>query len=50
MDVGISVRYWQKSTPDDPRLSIEPDIPVPYLSTDYFADRDPVLDAVIAAD
>lgn len=48
MQVGISVRYWQKSTPDDPRLTITPQIPVPVLSADYFAGADPVLDAVLA--
>jgi hypothetical protein len=50
MAVQISYRYWQKSTPDDPRLTIEPDIAVDYTSADYFADRDPVLEAVLAAD
>lgn len=46
MGVGISTRYWQKSAPDDPRLTIEPDIAVPVLSGDYFGDLDPVLEAV----
>ena len=36
--------------PDDPRLTIEPDHGVPSVSADYFADRDPVLEAVLAAD
>jgi C-terminal processing protease CtpA/Prc len=49
MRVAISVRYWQKSTPDDPRLTIEPDLPVPTLAADYFAGRDPVLDAALEA-
>jgi C-terminal processing protease CtpA/Prc len=49
MDVGISVRYWQKSEPDDPRLTIEPQIPVPTRAADYFAGRDPVLEAALAA-
>jgi hypothetical protein len=46
--VGVSTRYWQFATPDDPRLTIEPDIAVPVTAADYFADRDPVLDAVTA--
>ena len=48
MQVGISVRYWQKSTADDPRLAIEPQIRVPVLSADYFAGTDPVMAAVLA--
>jgi hypothetical protein len=47
MRVAISVRYWQKSTPDDPRLTIDPDLAVPSLAADYFAGRDPVLQAAL---
>ena len=47
MRVAISVRYWEKSTPDDPRLTIEPDLAVPTLAADYFAGRDPVLEAAL---
>jgi C-terminal processing protease CtpA/Prc len=49
LDVYIASIYWQKSTPDDPRITIEPDLPVPYSSADYFSDRDPVLDAALGA-
>ncbi len=45
--VGISTRYHQKSDPDDPRLAIDPDLPVPLSSKDYFAGRDPALEAVL---
>ena len=45
MRVGISTRYWQKSFPDDPRLTIEPDLPVPVRAADYFAGLDPALEA-----
>ncbi len=45
MRVGVSTRYWQKSTPDDPRLTIDPDIPVPVRAADYFAGQDPALEA-----
>jgi hypothetical protein len=45
--VYIATRYHQKSTPDDARITIEPDLPVPYSFEDFTAGRDPVLDAVI---
>ncbi|HEX5578926.1 MAG TPA: hypothetical protein VFY43_04590 [Candidatus Limnocylindria bacterium] len=47
MRVAISVRYWEKSTPDDPRLTIEPDLAVATRAADYFAGRDPVLEAPV---
>jgi hypothetical protein len=47
--VYVASRYWQKSAADDPRITIEPDLPVTISSADYLAGRDPVLDAVIAA-
>lgn len=49
-DVYIASVYHQKSTPDDSRITIEPDIAVPYSSDDYFSDRDPALDAALSAD
>jgi hypothetical protein len=49
MRIGVSTVYHQKSMPDDPRLTIDPDIDVPVLSSDYFSGRDPVLEAVLAA-
>lgn len=49
LSVGISTRYWEKSFPDDPRLTIEPDLGVPYRSVDYFGGVDAGLDAVLAA-
>ncbi len=39
--VGVSTRYWQFAAPDDPRLTIDPDIAVPVTASDYFAGRDP---------
>jgi hypothetical protein len=41
--------YWPKGGTDDMRITIEPDIAVDLSSDDYFADRDPVLEAVIRA-
>jgi hypothetical protein len=49
MRIGVSTIYHQKSVPDDPRLTIDPDIDVPVLSADYFSGRDPVLEAVLKA-
>ncbi len=50
MRIAISTRYWEKSTPDDPRLTIEPDLALPVLSVDYFAGRDPTLAAVMGSE
>jgi predicted esterase len=41
--------YWQKSTADDPRVAIEPHVPVDLSSWDFFAGRDPVLSAALEA-
>jgi C-terminal processing protease CtpA/Prc len=46
--VKISTRYWEKSTPGDPRLAIEPDLPVPLTVEDWLAGRDPVLAAALS--
>ena len=47
MRVGVSTRYWEKSDPDDPRLTIEPNIAVPVRAADYFAGLDPALEAAL---
>jgi hypothetical protein len=44
--VFVATRYWQRSTADDQRITIEPDIAADLSSSDYFAGRDPVLQAV----
>jgi hypothetical protein len=49
LSVGISTIYHQKSFADDPRLTIEPDLAVPYTSTDYFGGIDATLEAVLSA-
>jgi hypothetical protein len=49
MQVGVSTRYWQFATPDDERLTIEPDVRIPLRAADYFAGRDPVLEAALSA-
>ena len=48
--VFVATRYWQRSTPDDPRITIEPESPPTSRRRDYFAGRDPVLQAILAAD
>jgi hypothetical protein len=45
----IAARYWERSTPDDARITIEPEIRAELTADDYFAGRDPVLDAILAA-
>ncbi|MEZ4668375.1 MAG: hypothetical protein R3E39_10710 [Anaerolineae bacterium] len=45
--VNISSHYVQKSTADDARLFITPDVAVELTAADYFAGRDPVLGAAL---
>ena len=47
MRLAVSTRYWQFATPDDPRLTIEPDVAFPVTAEDYLAGRDPVLEAAL---
>lgn len=49
MEVAISVRYWQFADPEDPRLTIEPDIAVEVTAADFFAGHDPALEAALEA-
>jgi hypothetical protein len=49
MMIGVSTRYWQRAEPADPRLTIEPDVPLPVRATDFFAGRDPALEAALGA-
>lgn len=41
----LSSVYWRDSTPDASRKAVTPDIPTPLSSADYFAGRDPALEA-----
>jgi hypothetical protein len=45
--VYMATRYHERSTPDDPRITIRPQIPAELSSADYFAGRDPVLHAIL---
>ena len=47
--VQVSSHFYVKSTPTDDRPWIPPDIPVELSSADYFAHRDAILDAALAA-
>lgn len=44
---SISNRYWQDSGPDDVRPWIAPQVPVTLSAEDYFAGRDPALEAIL---
>jgi dienelactone hydrolase len=50
---GVELRvariYWQKSTADDPRVAIDPQVPASLSSDAFFAGRDPVLAAAVGA-
>jgi hypothetical protein len=46
--VYVATRYWQFSSADDPRITIEPDTAIPFSSEDYLAGLDPVLFAATA--
>ena len=50
MRAAISVRHWVFADPDDPRLTIEPDVPVEVTAADFFAGRDPALEAALAGE
>jgi hypothetical protein len=45
--VHVAGVYWEKSDADDPRVAIEPDIPLDLSSEDYFAGRDPALSTAL---
>ena len=45
---SISTRFHEEGEPGDTRDSVRMDISVPTLAAEYFAGRDPVLEAVFA--
>lgn len=47
LSVEVSTRYWEKSTPDDNRTSIEPDYAVGLSAEEYFEKNDPQLDFIL---
>jgi len=46
LTVGLSSAYWQQSHPRDERRWIAPDVPVELDSKEYFANKDPILEAI----
>lgn len=48
MQVGVSTRYWEFAEPDDPRLTIDPDVAVPASFEDFLSGGDPALEAALA--
>jgi len=49
VELRVAQIYWQKSTRDDPRVAIDPQVPVSLSSDAFFSGRDPALDAAVAA-
>ena len=49
VELRVAEIYWQKSTPDDPRIAIDPQVPVSLSSDAFFAGRDPALVAAVGA-
>jgi hypothetical protein len=47
VSVNIATQYWQKSTANDPRVTIAPDVSVPLSSRSFFRGGDPVLAAAL---
>jgi hypothetical protein len=43
----MATRYWERSTPNDDRVTIEPDFVSELSSADYFAGRDPALETIL---
>ena len=48
MRATVSDLYWERSWPMDHRTWIPPDLPTEMSSADYFAGRDPAMEAVLA--
>jgi hypothetical protein len=46
LELEVTALKWQLSYPGDERREISPDMPIQFTAADYFAGRDPALDAV----
>lgn len=44
----VAPQYIVRGDPDDARVTIQPDIATPLSSGDYFGDRDPAMEAILA--
>ncbi len=49
LTLHVAAVYWEKSFAGDPRVTIDPQVPVPLSSSDFFAGDDPVLAAAVSA-
>jgi dienelactone hydrolase len=49
VELRVAQIYWQKSTPDDRRIAIDPQVQVSLSSAAFFAGHDPVLEAAVGA-
>jgi tetratricopeptide (TPR) repeat protein len=47
LSLGVSTLYWQLSRSDDHRQLVPVDIPARFSSSEYFAGRDPALEAAL---
>ena len=47
LQVGVSTRYWERSTAGDPRLTIEPHLAVAPTAEQVMSGLDPALDAAL---
>ena len=47
LQVTVASEYFVRSTPDDPRLTIPPDVEVRPTSAQWFAGQDPTLEAIL---
>ena len=43
----VAPSYVVRGDPEDMRITIEPDLPAPVSSDDYFRDRDPAMEAIL---
>jgi hypothetical protein len=44
----VAPQYITRSDPDDPRITVSPDLPAALSSEHYFTDRDPAMEAILA--
>jgi dienelactone hydrolase len=49
VELRVASIYWEKSSRDDPRIAIEPQVPVALSAAAFFAGQDPTLEAALQA-
>jgi dienelactone hydrolase len=49
VELRVASIYWEKSSRDDPRIAIEPQVPVGLSAAAFFAGHDPTLEAAVQA-